>query len=232
MISVIHALVAVVDLFVISVMIRLFNAEDTWHIGKEIGFILVLLLLVGISQFLIRDIVYDNPSNWSFGYFFEEIKNAYLVGILFFLILLPLNFTRLNNRHIKNAQRINALSNFSKSDKPSEVFIETKLKSESLRFDITNFLFARADGNYIEIFIDQHGLVTKNILRMTIKDLESDLDSFSNIVKTHRSYIVNINHINEVSGNAQGYKLTIKHSDQVVPVSRAMIHHFNTLIKR
>ncbi|MBL3659024.1 LytTR family DNA-binding domain-containing protein [Fulvivirga sediminis] len=232
MISVIHALVAVADLFVLSLIIKPFDPEETWYVGKEACFISALLLLVGISQFLIRDIIYDNPANWSFGYFIEEIKNAYLVGILFFLILLPLNFIRLNNRHIRNAQRINALSDFSKSDKSSEVFVETKLKSESLHFDIRNFLFARADGNYIEIFIEQHGLVKKNILRMTIKDLESNLASFYNIVKTHRSYIVNINHINEVSGNAQGYKLTINNSDQVVPVSRAMIDHFNTLLKR
>ncbi|MFL3662109.1 MAG: LytTR family transcriptional regulator DNA-binding domain-containing protein [Polaribacter sp.] len=51
---------------------------------------------------------------------------------------------------------------------------------------------------------------------------------FSKILKSHRSYLVTINYVDTVSGNAQGYKLPLKNYSEKIPVSRNMISTFNT----
>jgi DNA-binding LytR/AlgR family response regulator len=204
--------------------------DEKWKIKYEIYFIILFLFLVGIGQFLIRDVIYDNPNNWSIKYLFEEIRNTFLVGSLFISILIPLNFARLNAKHIKNAHLLNQSHDIIKLSPNSIIEIPTNLKTETITLDVNKFVFAKAEGNYVELFILKDK-ITKEVKRLTIKELESNLQPFENIVKTHRSYLVNMIHIKDVSGNAQGYRLKLLDLAQTIPVSRNMISHFNSKMK-
>ena len=88
-------------------------------------------------------------------------------------------------------------------------------------------MFAKSDGNYLEIYVNNQN---KKLIRATLKHLEALLSTHPNIIKTHRSYLVNTNYIENIKGNAQGYQLQI--TDYIVPVSRTMIPIFNTTMKR
>jgi len=229
-ISFIHALLPALLLLLVSLFVFAPEAEEKWTIGKEIRFVFLFILLVGFAQFLIRDIIYDNPNNWSFRYLYEEIRNTILVGGLFVLILVPLNFNRLNAKNSKKASVLNASHDLLKPLENSEILIKTNLKNENLQFDVNSLLFVRADGNYVELFL-MGDKIKKVLKRITIKELEVVLKPYSHIIKTHRSYLVNIRHIKNVTGNAQGYKLKLNNFDDTVPVSRNMIASFNARIK-
>ncbi len=229
-ISFIHALLPALLLLLVSLFVFAPEAEEKWTIGKEIRFVFLFILLVGFAQFLIRDIIYDNPNNWSFRYLYEEIRNTILVGALFVLILVPLNFNRLNAKNSKKASVLNASHDLLKPLENSEILIKTNLKNENLQFDVNSLLFVRADGNYVELFLTGDK-IKKVLKRITIKELEVVLKPYSHIIKTHRSYLVNIRHIKNVTGNAQGYKLKLNNFDDTVPVSRNMIASFNARIK-
>ncbi|WP_194777517.1 LytR/AlgR family response regulator transcription factor [Pararhodonellum marinum] len=201
--------------------------EDRWTVGKEITLIALIFLLIGISQFLVRDLIYDNPDNWSWKYFLEEIRNTFLVGTLFVIILVPLNYLRLVKRHLKSAQLIQPFSLGGKETKEGSIIpILTQQKTDDFNLDPSSFLFAKADGNYLEIFVENGTKPTKLIKRMTLKDLEQQLDSFPQFFKTHRSYLVNLQKVVQVKGNAQGYVLEIQDDTEAVPVSRGMIKQF------
>ncbi len=62
--------------------------------------------------------------------------------------------------------------------------------------------------------------------RMTLKDLENQLEHLPNFCKTHRSYLVNLGVVEQVNGNAQGLQLVIPGLEFSVPVSRTMIPVF------
>ena len=225
-ISFIHASVPLVILLSISVLNTKYPKDKPWNIGKEILFATVFILLIGISEFLIRDVLYMNSNNWSWNYLFEEIRHAFLVGMLFVAIIIPLNLNRLYDKN-----RIKALSNKSScedlnSTRNTIINIETQLKSDSLSIDLNSFIFAKADGNYIEIYLKTEK-VSKLLKRITIKELESIFKPYSHIIKTHRSYLVNTHHVKNITGNAQGYKLQLNNCDQIVPVSRNMIKDFD-----
>ncbi len=226
-ISCIHASTNVILIGILSRFKITKKTEENWNIRKEILLIALYLLLVGIIQFLIRDIVYNNPGNWSWRYLFEERRNAFLIGTLFFIILISLNFNRLKTSNSKNAGTFNLSQNIFKPNINSIVFIKTQLKSDEFNLDINNFLFAKAAGNYVELCLKDETII--NVLkRITLKELESILKPYPNIIKTHRSYLVNLHFINKVVGNAQGYKLQLKNYDGNIPVSRNMIENFNS----
>jgi len=226
LISLIHSSSPFVILLMLSAVNINPSIEENWCISKEIGFILLYLLLVGLAQFLIRDLIYDNPNNWSLRYLVEEIRNTILVGILFISILVPLNFNRLYAKNIMGASNLKTHHSSVKSDVNSSILIKTQLKGENLQLDVNNLLFAKAEGNYVELFVKDE-IKRKVLKRITIKELESVLKPYPNIFKTHRSYLVNLDHIKNVTGNAQGYKLQLDNIMQKIPVSRNRITKFN-----
>jgi DNA-binding LytR/AlgR family response regulator len=63
-----------------------------------------------------------------------------------------------------------------------------------------------------------HG-IEKKLLRVNLKNVESQLNN-SFTLRCHRSYIVNVHAISNITGNTNGYKLQIRDSDFSIPVSR------------
>lgn len=227
-ICLIHSTTPVVILYLWSLFYRLKNrATEKWNVGKEIFFVLMFFLLVGTGQFFIRDVIYNNPYNWSWYYLYEEIRNTFLVGTLFVVILVPLN---LNYQFYKNQKKALALFPSSASDDetpyPSSVFIKTQVKNDDFYILPDAFIFAQSDGNYVEVYLNDV-VEQKVVKRLTVKELEAQLCQYPFIMRTHRSYLVNLKAVETITGNAQGYRLKIKNYDETLPVSRYMISEFN-----
>ncbi len=228
-ISLVHALVTIVVFFILFLGLKLLpELVEKWNVCKEILFLSSFLFLVGIGQFLIRDLIYDNPNNWSWSYLLEELRNTFLVGILFVAILVPSNF---NHLYRKNQNRAKKLYPITKKPENANIHIVTDVKGDDFNLDLTHFLYAKADRNYAEIFLRTKDGIDKKLKRISIKNLESQLQPYGNISRTHRSYIVNLNHIGKIAGNAQGYKLSLKTSGSTVPVSRSYIPRLEESLK-
>lgn len=231
-ISMIHSLNA---FFCVLLVIGLNNIrvnEDKWTVGNEIVMISAVLLSIGISQFLVRDLIYANPENWTLRYFLEEIRNTFMVGVLFAVILVPLNYLRLIRAHLKTAQSFknNYADNLTKQ-RIRSLPIVTQQKSDDFELNPDNFLFAKSEGNYLEFFLENGEKAKKVLKRMTMKELENQLHSFPHFFKTHRSFLVNLQKVAQVKGNAQGYQLEIKSYPEAIPVSRGMIADFERKFK-
>lgn len=198
--------------------------DSRWTLGKELVHLCVILLLIGIGSFLIRDVIYNNPNNWSFQYFYEEIRNTFLISALLLLIVLPLNLERLIYRHSKSLKKLKLSAS---QEKSVQKIIQVASGSEHFQFDVQQFLFAKVDSNYTEIYIADASQVKKTLVRITLKELETLLQEFPNIFKTHRSYLVNLDKITASKGNAQGYQLSLQNYGETVPVSRSKLKAFD-----
>lgn len=63
------------------------NGEHHWALLKEYFHIGIVLILMGAASFLMRDMLYNNPYNWSWRYLYEEIRNCFVAGIFFYFFL-------------------------------------------------------------------------------------------------------------------------------------------------
>lgn len=206
--------------------------EPGWTILKEMLLLTLALLVAGLVLFLIRDLLYDNPSNWSWKYLFEEVRNTFLVGVLLITTGVSLNFHRLLRHHQASAQALQLPGGKAGEQDPIQpLHIEAGQKGDHFRLDPSGFLFARSDGNYLEIFSEKEGQTIRSIKRITLKEFEKQVAHLPGLLRTHRCFLVNLDKVSAVRGNAQGYLLSLSTEAGPVPVSRNRIPAFKAGIR-
>jgi len=87
-------------------------------------------------------------------------------------------------------------------------------------------LFIHAFDNYAIIHSIKDSKYQKEIIRTTLKKTKEDLTEYPNFYQCHKSYIVNLDKVIKVSGNAQGLKLYFKNTHEIIPVSRQLHQKF------
>lgn len=226
-ICLIHAAIPAVLYFLFFYILKQVpKIDENWNVQKEIIAVVSLLLLIGTGQFLIRDIIYDNPNNWSFRYLLEECGHTLLVGALFSFVFVPLNFNRLYRSTQRHAGQLQFTPNEDAPVQETYIAIQTQVKADDFILDVGHLLFARAEKNYVEFYLRNEVNSYKLLKRISMKELEAKLTHLPFLMKTHRSYLVNLQAVEAISGNAQGYKLKLKYHDELVPVSRNLIPAF------
>ncbi|GAB3778231.1 LytTR family DNA-binding domain-containing protein [Spirosoma horti] len=82
-----------------------------------------------------------------------------------------------------------------------------------------DLLYIESSDNYCTIVHLKNAQVAKPLLRSSLSRLEKQI-GHPHIVRCHRSYVVNLDRVERVTGNAQGYKLHLGAGEFVVPVAR------------
>jgi DNA-binding LytR/AlgR family response regulator len=85
-------------------------------------------------------------------------------------------------------------------------------------------------GNYSTIYFIENGLPKKEVIRATMKNIESELSKDKNIVRCHKSFFVNIDKITTTSGNARALYLHLNELDFPIPVSRGFSNNMLLLL--
>lgn len=105
------------------------------------------------------------------------------------------------------------------------------IPSENGKDDFTvlkdDLLYIRSSDNYVEVFYVKNNQVNTKLIRASLKNIADRLITEKDIFRTHKSYVVNLNKVISISGNAQGYKLHLEKIEELIPVSRSL----NTIIK-
>jgi hypothetical protein len=219
---------ATVMYFVYSSVVNQFVDEDDWVIGKEVIYSVGLLLLIGVLNFLWREVIYDNPNNVSAGYFVEEIKNTFLVGSLILFVIVSINFNLLRRKNQAQADHFHPVKQETITD--TRVPIQAAIPSDNFELDPAHVLCIRSDGNYVEFYVQEGEETKKLIKRLTLQRAADQLMDFPFIQKTHRAFLVNTRQVQRIEGNAQGYQLTIDRLPFSVPVSRKHMGQFNAVM--
>ncbi len=96
-------------------------------------------------------------------------------------------------------------------------------KNEILKLEKEALLFVRAVENYVEIcFIDKNKKVISKTFRQTLSNI---CEQAPFLEKCHRSYLVNITAIKEISGNSQGAKISFQTGEKEIPLSKTYYKH-------
>jgi len=201
-----------------------------WCLYKEILLVLFWCMFSGTRAFFIRELIYNNPNNFSWRYLFEEISHSFLIIGGFIGIYTIINYSRhtLLNKKEALTFRNNLSRNYSELPESFKVIhIEAKVKKDNFDLNLNRFVIAKADGNYVEFYMENSKGIDKKIVRLSLKNLDDQLKSYKFIIRTHRTFIVNTRKIRKVSGNALGYVLHFDQIDFQIPVARGKIKEFN-----
>jgi len=207
------------DLFMDHVL-GIDRQSEHWTFGKWLLSVLVLLVLIACANYYILTVINEGMS-LTVGRFLNIAYITFLVGMF------PVGFFGFLFLEKTRRQNENVARSYNKEQSSSEkVNIEIQSDTdEVLVLDTSEFLYAEAMQNYTALFVYASGALRKEVLRLTLKRLEAQLSGYS-IIRCHRSYMVNKQHIEDISGNTQGLKLTLKYTETIVPVSRSYVRYF------
>ena len=200
----------------------IFDTEK-WTVWKEIIWNTWLITSVGLAYYLFLKIMKIQ--------LFTEIQfiKLILLSIIPISLFVVINQNRLLKLNLMDAHMLNRKLMQRLNKIPRQVTFLSEY-NESLTIDPEDIIVIRSAGNYIEIFLVHEGTLNKKMMRMPLKKAEAQLSQFTFIVRTHRSFLVNIHHIIHAQGNSQGLKISLQYVEFTVPVSRNFITRIKELM--
>lgn len=201
--------------------------SSSWNIKREIIWNIWILLTISASDFLIYTLLFGVIH---IGFF--DVAKLVLLGFLPVSALITINQNRLLKAHLKSAQQLNSRLLESKNRKEAIVHIESEYKKDNLSIKSNALLVIKSSDNYIEVYHRSGSEIKKQLIRSTLKKVVEVTQQFDFIIQCHRTFIVNINHIIEIQGNSQGYKLFVEGIDFPITVSQKYINEFKKLMEK
>jgi hypothetical protein len=210
-------------LFLQSMFTRLF-ANLKWNITKEILWNVWILFAISSGYYLFCKIL----GILEFEY--NIVLTLLFTAVIPITALIIVNYNRIMRNHLQFANELNKKLKDHKLIQEKTVLFESDYQKDSLLLKVSQILFIRSANNYIEVFWKEKDNVNSQLVRCSLTKAEELLKEDKFIFKCHRSYMANINHIEKVEGNPQGYKIFFDKVDFAVPVSKNFAKKLNELI--
>lgn len=156
---------------------------------KYIGWVFIELLLLSGAFTILALIVKGNlnlPTNDPMEIYINAIKNT--IYILFIPYILCILFFSYQERSAKLKELMNENIGFKSS---SLISIRDSRGVLQLSVAKENLIYIESADNYICIWYIKNELLKKQLMRITMKDISEQLAD-TNIVRCHRSYMVNL----------------------------------------
>ena len=208
------------------ILFRTFYNDQEWTVGREIAQTMANVLLITIGNFLLS--CYLEFFSWSFETLMLFIGFTWAVGII------PVTIQALVRQNIYHRRNAKAGTDDNQiiAERPLYSLPSVALRisredgEKAFQTKTANVLAIESSGNYIEVH-QKEGKPA--LIRKSLNSTEELLpESF---FRTHRSWIVNLNLINHVDGNARGYTLSFENSELLVPVSRGKLKEFDAALQ-
>jgi len=197
----------------------------SWAFWKWIVQCLLIIAWIAIGNILFVEWYYPGPQ-LSFQMWLNMLPGTLILGF-FPIVVSGLVIQIKSARHY--AAEASSMSDL--TTKAERTPIKLALNAnESIKFNSDELLFAESMQNYVSLAILQKGTLSRSIIRKPLKDTLKQLHNMgiTSLFRCHRSFIVNLDNVSSVGGNAQGLKLSFANSQEIVPVSRSYISQIKT----
>jgi heme/copper-type cytochrome/quinol oxidase subunit 4 len=209
-------------LYIPALLFKNYFNEDKWTIGRNIFLILIGIVLIGTSLWSLGNL-YKSDFGIKTLRYFPFLTCVFLVGIIPLLFFVFINEKNVREKRTKKAKEINTHNKEKLVEKgfKTEVTLYSDNKKEKIIFNTYDLVYISSQGNYASFFIRKNTDLKEKILRVTLTKIDTELQDYTSIIRCHKSYIVNVNFINSIHGNARGYLLKSDVIPFDVPVSRS-----------
>jgi len=199
----------------------------SWTLLKWLFYVFLLVSWIALGNYLLQAVLFWG-SLGSISLWLEVWKATLLLGCFPIFASGLIIQMRAVQSNLKQAQAIELPANVVLSQSRSKIRFENGANEEFECF-VDELVLVEAMQNYVRLCLLSDVGVDRTILRQTISSTLEQLQACgaNNVQRCHRSYLVNLDKVHKVSGNAQGLKLSIEGiEDQLVPVSRSYIAEF------
>ena len=210
-------------LIIPSLFPKVFSTSK-WNIRKEIIWNLWILFTILVGYFFLNNAL----GVTKFG--FNLVIKLLLTAVIPITVLIIVNHNTILRSHLKLADELSKKLKDNKLIQEKIIYFDSDYQKDSLAIKVSLLLFIRSANNYIEVFWKEGDNIKNKMVRCSMIHAEEILKEHKFIFKCHRSYIVNLNYIERIEGNLQGYKLFFENINFSVPVSKNLVNRLQELI--
>ena len=208
---------------------RLRHSLGQWLVWHELLGILLGFLLIGLGNYATAVVSGDLHHRWAD--FWHMQKLTFGIGFLPVLLLNILGIHQRLRRRLREAERLNR-----RAPRPAPLRTPdapcVQLPGAERPFLARDFCFAESNRNYLHLHFEDDGTVRQETLRMTLTAFVEATAGMPTFFRSHRAFVVNLERVTHVAGNAQGFRLSLRGTATEVPVSRSRVQDFRTAMQR
>ncbi|GJM09876.1 MAG: hypothetical protein DHS20C11_21520 [Lysobacteraceae bacterium] len=198
----------------ISRLTRLKVVGARFTFGRWLVYLFFALLFISLANFLFVRLALFGDIQWAL--FPYMIRGTFAVGFFPTAAIATVALLRQEKKNKAIASDYTPSKNVDRSPSNASLF---GISENQIRY-------VQALQNYVTIvYVDDNLTMKKSIERSTLQGIAEQADSGS-LIRCHRSFLVNMDHIASISGNAQGLLLALNDCDEPIPVSRRYIDLF------
>ncbi|MGE5426574.1 MAG: LytTR family DNA-binding domain-containing protein [Methylococcaceae bacterium] len=119
---------------------------------------------------------------------------------------------KVNTKKVLQDQKQNYLS--------ESIVFTSDNSTDNLTLHVSDVTLIKSADNYVEIAFMENKLIRKKLIRNTLKNVEQLIKPYPNFVRCHRICIVNTLYVEKLNKKFNNYWITIKGSEEQIPVSR------------
>lgn len=203
-------------------------SNERWTVWKEILWLTTHISLIGlVNYFYLRGLLGDSiyaPD------LFGMIIVTFVIGIFPSTASVVVNYIIKLRKYSESARALTVrehpeMSTPVAADPPLSITLTAENEKDRLSVPAADLLYIESSDNYSTVVYLNNGQPARTLLRSSLSRLEGQLVSapatgHAPLVRCHRSYMVNLEKVEKVTGNAQGYKLHLHDGQFQIPVAR------------
>lgn len=207
-------------LFIIRVVIPSFSpasfGEHRWNYVKELAVNLIFLVCNSVASIFYAQYVGNVSITFHTAVIIVIISISAMTVIIVFNEFKRMKSLLLQFKALKNLEE--EADELVEEDE--EIEFASENKSEYFKILLEQIMLIKSARNYIEVIYKNADKVSHRLIRNSIKNTEELLSKYSNLVRCHRSCIVNKNYIRKIVKGSDGLKLTLFDYQPEIHVSR------------
>ena len=187
-----------------------------WYILNELLYLLISSWLCITLASIYNFYVINGLTGYSFNIYLDFL---WIFAPPYLPIIVPLlALLRANYGSIVITQSTEQERNF---------VLEGENKSEKIQLQWKEFVLAQAQQNYVRVLINRPEGIEEELIRSSLSRMASQLPQ---AVQVHRSYLVNLDYLERVQGNARKREMTFNLSVEPIPVSPKYFEALSSLL--
>lgn len=205
--------------FALPKVVPTWYREETWIVGREIIDALMTVVLIGFGNTFYTAWAFNMPITVGTLLTYQVITAA--VGVFPSTFIVLMQASRYQALFVAGARTVEAelrppvahsvLERLTLTDDDGKQRVDVALD---------DLLLLTAADNYVQVTVRHAPRPTTLLLRTSLRSIEERHRLPASLFRCHRSHIVNLDAVEHVSGNAQGYLLHLPFEIRV-PVARS-----------
>ena len=193
--------------------------KNRWFIVNECLYIIATLFLIFLFAFFYHFYVVSGRASFTSDLIWHFIKSF---GLPFTPIIVPLWLYLRSKYGVIEVP----MSSIERSKPVKTITIVGNNKSETLSIFESDFIFAKAQQNYVDVYFKTADGMQQKTFRSTLSNIMKQLPKAWQV---HRSYLVNLDYLTTVEGNARKRFMRISETEETIPISQV---YYKALSKR